>query len=120
MNEYSNKNFLSSPNHIRRGRKGEVGRNKFRNISVQLSPATESLQLLSFLLAQSSGVEEHPEDDDLTEENDGHEVATAVQADGYFALKLKYSFGLLCGLLDVLYLYRVNVTSGRNFSGLPA
>ena len=80
MNEYSNKNFLSSPNHIRRGRKGEVGRNKFRNISLQLSPATEPLQLLSFLLVQSSGVEEHPEDNDLSEENDCHEVTPTVQA----------------------------------------
>ena len=80
MNEYSKKNFLSSLNHIRRGRKGEVGRNKFRNISVQLSPATEPLQLLSFLLVQSSGVEEHPEDNDLSEEDDCHEVTPTVQA----------------------------------------
>ena len=74
-------------------------------------------QLVSLLLIQSPGVEEHPEDNDLTEENDGHEVATAVQAHGYFALKLKYSFGLLIGL-DVSYY--IPMTEGRNFSTVPA
>ena len=51
--------------------------------------------LRSLLLAESPGVEEHPEDNDLTEENDGHEIATTVQAHGYCALELEYSFGLL-------------------------
>ena len=33
---------------------------------------------------------EHSEDDDLAEEDDGHQIATAVQAHGYFAFKLKH------------------------------
>ena len=117
MNEYSNKIFLSSPNHIRRGRKEEVGGNKFWKIFQFPGHQLQPVQSLSLLLTQGSGVEEHPEDDDLTEENDGHEVATAVQADGYFALKLKYSFGLLIRL----YVFQdIDRTSARNFSSLPA
>ena len=97
MNEYSNKIFLSPPNHIRRGRKGEVEGNTFRNILVQLSPvrAISSNSLSRLLLVESSGEEEHSEDDDLTEENDGHQIAAAVQTHRYFALELKHSFGLL-------------------------
>ena len=111
MNEYSNKIFLSSPNHIRRGRKGEGG-NKFENILVQWTPSPSPMlvQSLSLLLVESPGVEEHPEDNDLTEENDCHEVAPAIQAHGYCALELKYSVSLLINIR----------TSSRNFSSLPA
>ena len=49
---------------------------------------------LIILLMQGSGVENHPEDDDLTDEDDGHQVAAAVETHRDLGLKLKHGFFL--------------------------
>ena len=54
---------------------------------------------------KGSGVENHPKDDDLTDEDDGHQVSIAVKTHGNLRLKLKHRLFLIPSQLRLLVFF---------------
>ena len=54
---------------------------------------------------EGPGVEDHAEDDDLADEDDGHQVSVAVKTDGHLRLKLEHGVILIFGLINFLVFF---------------